>query len=398
MHQVKSRHVSLTRLAAVVASLGVSLLGSTRALEPGPGRLLEGLRGRRFHRSGPWPRVRRHRPRSGRPLPGAGQVHPVRRRPGRLRRLRPGVHRCPQRARPDRRQVHSHLRQQGPRPSRSLADQCHHRPDQGHRHPALAHGDGPFHEAAGQGLRERGNISKMEPQRGDDRVRASCTGWAPVPSTTTTPTSGRGSVSLGIRVHRSADRARPAICVRVTPRVNIGNDQSPDFVVRDSSQVATRVLQASCGPDFTNNLGLSETRDHCGAMSIWDVASGGRLGMVTGEDATEVANPPTACTQNCQAQNRVRGRAGHPRVPVPGPGGQPTDPAHLHRRAERSAHALTRGSRRPARVMTTEGAMSARSWLPPTCRVKGLAASQLRRRKAGLLEGTGLESRPSSAM
>lgn len=97
-------------------------------------------------------------------------------------------------------------------------------------------------------------------------------------------------------------------CVRVTPRVNIGNDVSPDFAVRDSAQVATRIPQPGCGPDFTNNLGLAETRDHCGGMSIWDVASGGRMGMVTGEDATEVANPPTVCTQNCQAQNQVKGR------------------------------------------------------------------------------------------
>jgi hypothetical protein len=54
-------------------------------------------------------------------------------------------------------------------------------------------------------------------------------------------------------------------------------------------------------------------------MSVWDVASGGRLGMVTGEDATEVANPPTTCTHQCQAQNQVRGRLanlGHP-FPVP---------------------------------------------------------------------------------
>jgi hypothetical protein len=54
-------------------------------------------------------------------------------------------------------------------------------------------------------------------------------------------------------------------------------------------------------------------------MSVWDVASGGRLGFVTGEDATEVANPPTTCTTDCQAQNQVRGRLavlGHP-FPVP---------------------------------------------------------------------------------
>jgi len=30
------------------------------------------------------------------------------------------------------------------------------------------------------------------------------------------------------------------------------------------------------------------------------------MGAVFGEDATEVAPPATACTQNCQAQNRVR--------------------------------------------------------------------------------------------
>jgi hypothetical protein len=97
-------------------------------------------------------------------------------------------------------------------------------------------------------------------------------------------------------------------CVRVSPRVNIGSRTAPQLILRDSAQVATRVPQASCGPDFTNTLGLTETRDHCGATSVWDVASGGRLGMVTGEDATEVANPPTTCTENCQAENQVRGR------------------------------------------------------------------------------------------
>ncbi|MBO1268197.1 hypothetical protein [Arthrobacter cavernae] len=106
-------------------------------------------------------------------------------------------------------------------------------------------------------------------------------------------------------------------CVKVTPRVNIGNDLSEKFVVRDSPQVATRILQPECGPDFTNSLGLSETRDHCGGMTIWDVASGGRMGMVTGEDATEVANPATNCTQNCQAQNQVKGRLDDLGFPFP---------------------------------------------------------------------------------
>ena len=115
-------------------------------------------------------------------------------------------------------------------------------------------------------------------------------------------------------------------CVRVPTRVNIGNDVSPDFAVRDSAQVATRVRQPACGPDFTNTLGLAETRDHCGGMSIWDVASGGRMGMVTGEDATEVSNPPTACTQQCQAQNRVRGRLANLGFPFPVPTGSRLTP------------------------------------------------------------------------
>ncbi|OLR93970.1 hypothetical protein [Actinokineospora bangkokensis] len=96
-------------------------------------------------------------------------------------------------------------------------------------------------------------------------------------------------------------------CVRVTPRVNITSDSAPRLILRDSAQVATRIRQPECGPDLTNALGLAETRDHCGAMSVWDVASGGRLGMVTGEDATEVANPPTACTADCEAGNQVNG-------------------------------------------------------------------------------------------
>jgi hypothetical protein len=50
-----------------------------------------------------------------------------------------------------------------------------------------------------------------------------------------------------------------------------------------------------------------------------DVVSGGRLGQVMGEDATEVAPPAYVCVNDCQAQNQVRGGAvvlGHP-FPVP---------------------------------------------------------------------------------
>ncbi|WP_033342766.1 hypothetical protein [Catenuloplanes japonicus] len=110
-------------------------------------------------------------------------------------------------------------------------------------------------------------------------------------------------------------------CVRVTPRVNIGSDIAPRLVLRDSAQVATRIKQSECGPDFTNTLGLAETADHCGATSIWDVASGGRLGMVTGEDATEVANPPTNCTEDCEAGNQVKGGLAVLGFPNPVPAG-----------------------------------------------------------------------------
>lgn len=107
--------------------------------------------------------------------------------------------------------------------------------------------------------------------------------------------------------------------VEVTPRINWANDFSRAFVGRDSPQVATRVLPVGCDNQILTRTGAFVTVQHCGRVSVWDVASGGRMGMVTGEDATEVAPPATACTQDCQAQNRVRGGAvtlGHP-FPVP---------------------------------------------------------------------------------
>ena len=96
--------------------------------------------------------------------------------------------------------------------------------------------------------------------------------------------------------------------VTVTPRVNFGNDLSSKFVGRDSPQVATRVLQG-CPNPIRKRDGSTVTVDHCGGVSVWDVASGGRMGAVFGQDATEVAPPATACTQRCQAQNQVQGRA-----------------------------------------------------------------------------------------
>lgn len=93
-------------------------------------------------------------------------------------------------------------------------------------------------------------------------------------------------------------------CVQVKTRTNIANNVSPDFVARDSAQVAERVRQPACN----TTTPVIPSVEHCGGVSIWDVASGGRMGFVTGEDAVEVANPPTDCVQDCQAENQVRER------------------------------------------------------------------------------------------
>ena len=88
----------------------------------------------------------------------------------------------------------------------------------------------------------------------------------------------------------------------MSTRVNIANDVSSRFECNTATPVTQSVR-------------------HCGGVSIWDIASGGRLGFVTGEDATEVANPPTDRTSNCQAQNRVRGRLAVLGFPFPVPAG-----------------------------------------------------------------------------
>ena len=113
--------------------------------------------------------------------------------------------------------------------------------------------------------------------------------------------------------------ANPDGTVTVTARVNFANDLSSDFVGRDSSQVATRISN-SC----PNNIPYPThpgSVNHCGGISQWSVASGGRMGQVMGEDSTEIAPAATVCTANCTAQNRVNGRAvvvGFP-FPVPDP-------------------------------------------------------------------------------
>jgi hypothetical protein len=65
--------------------------------------------------------------------------------------------------------------------------------------------------------------------------------------------------------------------------------------------------------------GGTATVDHCGGQSVWDVASGGRMGGVFGEDAVEVAPPSSACTHQCKAQDQVQGAAVVLGLPFPVP-------------------------------------------------------------------------------
>jgi len=71
-----------------------------------------------------------------------------------------------------------------------------------------------------------------------------------------------------------------------TGKVNFGNGGV--FRGKDSPQVATRVSQTA-------------------TVTTWSVASGGRMGGVLGEDAVELSAGATACVQDCQAQNQIRG-------------------------------------------------------------------------------------------
>lgn len=107
--------------------------------------------------------------------------------------------------------------------------------------------------------------------------------------------------------------------VVVPSRVNIGTDASGRFVARDSAQVATRVSEETCVNSIATRTGATAVVKHCGRLSRWDVASGGRMGFVTGEDAIEVAPPATDCTHKCQAQNRVKGRSVKLPAPFPVP-------------------------------------------------------------------------------
>ena len=112
----------------------------------------------------------------------------------------------------------------------------------------------------------------------------------------------------------------------VPSRINFGNDASRKFVGRDSPQVAERLDEPGCVNRVRTRTGTLDTVLHCGKVSRWMVASGGRMGQVMGEDAVEVAPPSTVCVRKCQARNRVRGQAVVPGFPFPVPVDQRLNP------------------------------------------------------------------------
>ena len=155
-----------------------------------------------------------------------------------------------------------------------------------------------------------GGLFQMEPERGDGTVTRITHTLASEGAGATGPLTVFYFDNPNFRAREGDMVPYKDIMIPVPTRINFANDFSRKFVGRDSPQVATRVQQPQCTNTFLKRDGVTEDIvRHCGGVSIWDVASGGRMGAVFGEDAIEVAPPATACTHQCQAQNRVRGRS-----------------------------------------------------------------------------------------
>ncbi len=164
----------------------------------------------------------------------------------------------------------------------------------------------------------QGGIFQMEPERGDK-------------------TATKVTHTLGAQVFyfdNPSFRAREGdlvpykdIMIAVPTRINIGTDLTRKFVARDSSQVSERIDDPNCVNQVRNRDGTFDAILHCGKVSSWMVASGGRMGFVTGEDSIEVAPPATNCITQCQAQNRVRGQSVKLPPPFPVPDASRLKPA-----------------------------------------------------------------------
>ena len=140
----------------------------------------------------------------------------------------------------------------------------------------------------------QGGVFQMEPERADGTRTTFTHRLAPAVFYFDNPNFRR---LLGTTVPFVEDDGT-VIQMPVPVRVNFASDAAPKLVGRDSAQVAQRVDQCS------NAFGT-----HCGGVSQWRVASGGRMGQVMGEDAVEVSPGATDCVTDCQAQNQIRGRA-----------------------------------------------------------------------------------------
>jgi hypothetical protein len=97
--------------------------------------------------------------------------------------------------------------------------------------------------------------------------------------------------------------------ITIAARTNIGNDFSSKFVLRDSVQDATRRSEPTCANTIINRSGQPVSVKQCGAVTRFDVLSGGRLGQVMGEDGTEVAPAAAPCASHCKAADQVQGAA-----------------------------------------------------------------------------------------
>jgi hypothetical protein len=97
-----------------------------------------------------------------------------------------------------------------------------------------------------------------------------------------------------------------------TGKVNFGN--GVDAVT--SAESSTGYHQMLLGKDSPQ---VATKTSQTGSATTWSVASGGRLGGVLGEDAIELSQGATSCTQNCQAQNQIKGS-----LPVPPDPSNPT--------------------------------------------------------------------------
>jgi hypothetical protein len=143
----------------------------------------------------------------------------------------------------------------------------------------------------------QGGIFQMEPERGDGTATAMTHVLAPGVFYFDNP-NFRNPPPLPLC--QNGVFTPQCFAVPVTPRTDFANDVSAKFVGRDSTQSATRVSQT-------------------GTTSVWTVQSGGRLGGVLGEDATEVAPAAPPCTHQCQVMDQGKGRFVNLGFPFPVP-------------------------------------------------------------------------------